>query len=179
MVLDQAWVKFDIERAAFVSLGKQHVKWGTGHIWNPTDALNPQHLDPLQPYDLRLGANLLTIQVPWAGTKQSNLCAIALLDNPQPASTTQQGGGAFRAETVPWRRRDGPGRRGAGRLATRSTGRTFLHAPGARSTSTPRPPCSPATILPSYQYLAKPTAGSDLKQRLRRTRWPGHARSCR
>ena len=97
VVLDQAWLKFDIQRTAFLSVGKQHVKWGTGRIWNPSDALNPQRRDPLQPYDLRLGSNMLTVQVPWEA-KQANLYAIALLDNPQPASTLQQLGGALRVE---------------------------------------------------------------------------------
>jgi hypothetical protein len=97
MVLDQAWLKFDIQRVAFLSIGKQHVKWGTGRIWNPSDALNPQRRDPLQPYDLRLGSNMATVQLPWEA-KQANLYAIALLDNPQPASTLQQVGGAVRIE---------------------------------------------------------------------------------
>ena len=97
VVLDAAWLKFDIERTAFLSVGKQHVKWGTGKIWNPSDALNPQRRDPLQPYDLRLGANMATLQLPWEA-QNANLYAIALLDNPQPASTLQQVGGALRIE---------------------------------------------------------------------------------
>ncbi|HXC63933.1 MAG TPA: hypothetical protein VNZ67_06220 [bacterium] len=99
VVLDQAWLKFDIERKVFVTAGKQQVKWGTGHVWNPTDFLNAQRYNPLLPYDTRLGSNMLRAQVPldW---HQSNLYAIALFDNPGPASTTQQGGGAVRAETV-------------------------------------------------------------------------------
>ena len=99
VVLDQAWLKFDVERKVFLTAGKQQVKWGTGHIWNPTDFLNAQRYNPLLPYDTRLGSNMLRAQVPldW---HQSNLYAIALFDNPGPASTTQQGGGAVRAETV-------------------------------------------------------------------------------
>lgn len=99
VVLDQAWLKFDLARTAFISLGKQHVKWGTGRLWNPSDALNPQRRDPLQPYDLRLGSSMLSVQLPWEA-KQANLYAIALLDNPQPASTLQQVGGALRVEGI-------------------------------------------------------------------------------
>jgi hypothetical protein len=99
VVLDQAWLKFDVERTAFISIGKQHVKWGTGRIWNPSDALNPQRRDPLQPYDLRLGSNMATLQLPWE-RQQANLYAIVLLDNPQPASTLQQVGGAVRVEGI-------------------------------------------------------------------------------
>jgi hypothetical protein len=97
VVLDQAWLKFDVDRTLFVSMGRQHVKWGTGRIWNPSDALNPQHRDPLQPYDLRLGADMASVQIPWEA-KQANLYAIALFDNPQPGSTLQQLGGAVRLE---------------------------------------------------------------------------------
>ncbi len=99
VVLDQAWLKFDVQHQVFITAGKQQVKWGTGHVWNPTDFLNAQRYNPLLPYDTRLGSNMLRAQLPldW---HQSNLYAIALFDNPQPASTTQQGGGAFRAETV-------------------------------------------------------------------------------
>jgi hypothetical protein len=101
VLLDQAWIKFDLAQALFFSVGKQHVKWGSSHIWNPTDFLTPQKLDPLQPYDLRLGSTMIKVEAPLksAGT---NLYAIALLDNPEPASTLQQVGGAFRAETVLW-----------------------------------------------------------------------------
>ena len=97
VVLDSAWLKFDINRTAFLSIGKQHVKWGTGRVWNPSDALNPQRRDPLQPYDLRLGSNMATVQLPWEA-QQANLYLIALLDNPAPASTLQQVGGAARIE---------------------------------------------------------------------------------
>lgn len=97
VVLDQAWIKFDLARSVFISLGKQHVKWGTGRLWNPSDALNPQRRDPLQPYDLRLGSNMLSVQVPWEA-EQANLYGIVLFDNPQPASTLQQLGGAVRVE---------------------------------------------------------------------------------
>jgi hypothetical protein len=97
VVLDQAWIKFDLGRTVFFSLGRQHVKWGTGRLWNPSDALNPQRRDPLQPYDLRLGADMLTVQVPWE-KQQANLYGIVLFDNPQPASTLQQLGGAVRME---------------------------------------------------------------------------------
>jgi hypothetical protein len=98
-LLDQAWLKFDMERTVFITAGKQQVKWGTGHIWNPTDFLNAQRRDPLQPYDQRLGSPMIKAQLP-LDSHQSNLYALALFDNPEAASTLQQEGGAFRAETV-------------------------------------------------------------------------------
>lgn len=102
VVLDQAWVNFDVDRKAFVTVGKQHVKWGTGHIWNPTDFLTVQKLNPLQPYDLRLGDTMVKVQVPVEAVTGTNLYAVALIDNPQPAGTVGETGGAFRAETLVW-----------------------------------------------------------------------------
>jgi hypothetical protein len=99
VVLDQAWLKFDIDRAVFITAGKQHVKWGTSRFWNPTDFLNTQKRDPLLPYDLRLGNFMVKFEVPLAA-KGTNLYAIALVDNPQASSVLGQLGAAFRAETL-------------------------------------------------------------------------------
>jgi hypothetical protein len=98
-VLDQAWLKFDVERKVFITVGKQHVKWGTGRFWNPTDFLSTQRRDPLLPYDLRLGNTMVKFGMPLQ-SKGTNLSGIVLLDNPQPGSTLGQTGGAFRAETL-------------------------------------------------------------------------------
>ncbi len=97
--LDQMYLRFDIARTIFVTAGRQKIKWGTARIWNPTDALNSQRRDPLQPFDLRLGVNALKLHLPieklgW------NFYAYGLLDNNGPASTLGQLGGAGRAEFV-------------------------------------------------------------------------------
>jgi hypothetical protein len=99
VVLDQAWLKFDIDRTVFVTAGKQHVKWGTSRFWNPTDFLSTQKRNPLLPYDLRLGNYMVKFELPLEA-KKTNFYAIGLFDNPQPASTLGQLGGALRAETV-------------------------------------------------------------------------------
>jgi hypothetical protein len=99
VVLDQVWLKFDIDRAIFVTAGKQHVKWGTSRFWNPTDFLSTQRRNPLLPYDLRLGNNMLKLDMPLEG-KKTNLYAIGLFDNPDPASTVGQLGSALRGETL-------------------------------------------------------------------------------
>jgi hypothetical protein len=99
VVLDQAWLKFDIDRKVFVTAGKQHEKWGVSKIWNPTDLLSTQRRNPLLPYDLRLGNYMVKLEYPFA-RKGTNLYAIGLFDNPQPASTLGQLGGAVRGETV-------------------------------------------------------------------------------
>lgn len=99
VVLDQVWLKFDIDHTVFVTAGKQHVKWGTSKFWNPTDFLDTQKRNPLLPYDLRLGNYMVKFELPLE-SKKTNIYAIALFDNPQPASTLGQMGGALRAETV-------------------------------------------------------------------------------
>lgn len=99
MVIDQAWLKFDMNRNLFVTVGKQHLRWGPSHTWNPTDFLHTQQRDPLQPIDPRLGRTMVKFELPWEKT-ESNFYAVMLLDNPIPASTLGQMGGAFRAETL-------------------------------------------------------------------------------
>jgi hypothetical protein len=99
VLLDQAWLRFDIARRLFISAGKQHVKWGTSRFWNPTDFLSPQRKDPLAVFDARTGASMLKLHVPWEA-KGWNFYGIALLDNAGPASTLGRIGGALRAEVV-------------------------------------------------------------------------------
>ncbi|WP_224250296.1 hypothetical protein, partial [Hyalangium gracile] len=99
VLLDQAWLRFDIARTVFVTAGKQHVKWGTARFWNPTDFLSPQRRDPLAVFDARTGASMLKLHVPWEA-EGWNFYAIALLDNAGPASTLGRIGGATRAEVV-------------------------------------------------------------------------------
>lgn len=99
VLLDQAWLRFDIEHTVFVTAGKQHVKWGTSRFWNPTDFLSPQRKDPLAVFDARTGASMLKLHVPWEA-KGWNFYGIALLDNAGPAFTLGRIGGAARAEVV-------------------------------------------------------------------------------
>ncbi|HEX8818932.1 MAG TPA: hypothetical protein VF794_03330 [Archangium sp.] len=99
MLLDQAWLRFDLNHMVFFTAGKQHVKWGTSRFWNPTDFLSPQRRDPLALFDARTGATMLKVHVPWEA-RGWNFYAIGLLDNAGPASTLGRVGGAARAEVV-------------------------------------------------------------------------------
>lgn len=65
VLLDQLWVRFDAERTVFFTAGKQHVKWGTGRFWNPTDYLHVVRRDPLALFDPRTGTTMLKVHVPW------------------------------------------------------------------------------------------------------------------
>ncbi len=99
VVLDQAWLKFDIDRKVFITAGKQHVKWGSARFWNPTDFLHTQRRDPLSPTDLRLGNSMIKLAVPWESLK-ANFYGVILFDNPNPADSLSKLGIALRAEKV-------------------------------------------------------------------------------
>jgi hypothetical protein len=92
--LDQLWLKFDINRAVYVTAGKQRIKWGSGRVWNPTDFLNPQRLNPLNILDERLGVSLLKVHVP-VESLNWNLYAIGVVEG---ADTPEKVGGALRGE---------------------------------------------------------------------------------
>jgi hypothetical protein len=109
-VLDQLWINFDVDHTVFVTAGKQHVKWGTGRFWNPTDYLHPTRRDPLTQYDDRSGVTMVKAHLPWE-KRGWNLYGIALLEDaagglqPDGVTTTRvstlgQVGGGARAEVV-------------------------------------------------------------------------------
>jgi hypothetical protein len=99
VTLDQLWLRFDVLRTVFVTLGKQHVKWGAARFWNPTDFLHPARRDALALFDVRTGVTMAKLTVPWEAIG-SNFSAIGLFDNFGNADTLGELGGAFRAEFV-------------------------------------------------------------------------------
>ncbi|MFN0064377.1 MAG: hypothetical protein ACKVPX_17850 [Myxococcaceae bacterium] len=64
VVLDQAWLAFDIARSVFVTAGRERVRWGTARIWNPTDFLGSVRRDPLAQFDARVGVSMVKVHVP-------------------------------------------------------------------------------------------------------------------
>jgi hypothetical protein len=94
--LDQLWLKFDLGRQVFFTVGQQRIKWGAARLWNPTDFINAERLDPLAIFDGRLGVPLLKVHVPFEASG-GNLYALALLDQ---ADRLGDVGGALRAEWV-------------------------------------------------------------------------------
>jgi len=94
--LDQLWLKFDLLRKIYVTVGRQPVRWGAGQIWNPTDFLNLQRKDPLAVMDKRLGVGLVKLHLPIESLGW-NLYAVANLDD---AANPDQVGSALRAEMV-------------------------------------------------------------------------------
>jgi hypothetical protein len=102
-VLDQLWVNFDVGRRVFVTAGKQHVKWGVGRFWNPTDYLHAAPRDPLAVFDARTGTALVKVHVPWEARGWNAYGVLALEDTgARPVATRRLGGvgAGGRAEVV-------------------------------------------------------------------------------
>lgn len=99
LLLDQVWIRFDAGRRLFFTAGKQHVKWGTGHVWNPTDFLHPSRRDPLALFDARTGLTMLKVHLPWE-RRGWNGYAIGYLDDSQPSGRLAGIGGAARVEAA-------------------------------------------------------------------------------
>jgi hypothetical protein len=91
----------------FFTVGKQHVKWGVGRFWNPTDFLHASPRNPLATFDARTGTTMIRAHVPWEA-RGWNFYAAAVLEPLVPArdadapASNQLGalGGAARAEVV-------------------------------------------------------------------------------
>ena len=112
-LLDQLWLRFDVARTVFVTVGRQHVKWGTGRFWTPTDFLHPQHRNPVAVFDARPGFTMVKLHLPWE-ERGWNFYAFGLFEGvphwdrateTYPAgsdvvSNLNQLGGAARAEFV-------------------------------------------------------------------------------
>lgn len=99
IVLDQLWLKFDLEHTVFVTAGRQHVKWGAARFWTPTDFLHSVQLNPLSQFDERTGTTMVKLHLPWE-SKGWNFYGVAAFDLDQPASTLRNIAGAARAEVV-------------------------------------------------------------------------------
>ena len=94
VLLDQLWLKFDVARVAFLTIGQQPIRWGPARVWNPTDFLNRSFREALTLFDERVGLGLVKLHIPvellgW------NFYAIADLDK---VKRPDEVGGAFRAE---------------------------------------------------------------------------------
>jgi hypothetical protein len=92
--IDELWLKWDVDDAVFFTVGKQHLKWGSGRFWNPTDFTAAETRDPFELFDRRLGQSLIKLHLPLE--KQAfNFYAVAQLDE---ADENDEIGGALRAE---------------------------------------------------------------------------------
>jgi hypothetical protein len=92
--LDQLWLKFDIDRTVYITVGRQQLRWGVGRFWFPNDFLFTQKRDPLAIFDERTGVDLVKLHVP-VESLGWNFYAVAQLDG---ADSPEKVGGAARAE---------------------------------------------------------------------------------
>ncbi|HTA17990.1 MAG TPA: hypothetical protein VK989_01790, partial [Polyangia bacterium] len=99
-ILDQMWIRFDILNRLFVTAGKQHVHWGTGRFWQPTDYLHPVKRNPLDVFDARPGTTMLKVDVPWE-QRGWNFYGFGVFEDPNNATPTlNEVAGGARAEIV-------------------------------------------------------------------------------
>lgn len=96
LLLDQAWLKFDLGRVAYVTAGKQRIRWGTGRFWNPTDFINQSTRDSLDFFDTRTGVDLVKLHFPFEALGW-NLYVLGVLGG---IDALEQSGLAARAEIV-------------------------------------------------------------------------------
>lgn len=47
--VDELFLDFSLNYILFFRIGKQDIKWGSGYRWSPTDFLNDERIDPLDP----------------------------------------------------------------------------------------------------------------------------------
>lgn len=100
--LDQLWLRFDIARKVYLTIGRQKIRWGVSRVWYPTDFLNSQPRDALNPFDVRLGVNMVKVHVP-VESLGWNFYGYGLLDAVNLTAAgmqLQQLGGALRGEFV-------------------------------------------------------------------------------
>jgi len=99
-VLDQMWIRFDVAQRVFVTAGKQHVRWGTGRFWQPTDYLHLLKRNPLDVFDARQGTSMLKLHLPWE-QRAWNFYAFGVFEDPNLATNNlRRLAGAARAEIV-------------------------------------------------------------------------------
>jgi hypothetical protein len=99
-LLDQMWIRFDILDHVFITAGKQHVHWGTGRFWQPTDYLHQQKRNPLDVFDARPGTTMLKLNIPWE-EKGWNFYGFLVAEDPNaPTPRIADVAGAFRVEAV-------------------------------------------------------------------------------
>lgn len=65
-ILDEMFLHINLNYILFVTLGKQNIKWGAGYMWSPTDYINTQRKDPLDPEADRNGITGVELSLPFS-----------------------------------------------------------------------------------------------------------------
>lgn len=90
--LQELRISTNIAHKVFFTLGRQKVKYGAAHFFNPTDFLNAQPFNFFLPTDERTGVDMIKAQFP---SGSANLYAAGVFGNP---GTGNSSGGYFRGE---------------------------------------------------------------------------------
>jgi hypothetical protein len=99
VLLDQFWLRFDMWRTLFVTVGRQHVYWGTARFWQPADFLHRRPRHPLDVFDARRGTDMLKLHLPIESTAW-NFYVYAIAGGYNDTPTLYSVSGAARAEFV-------------------------------------------------------------------------------
>ena len=94
--LIELWLKFDIGRRLFLTIGQQRILWGTTRLWNPVDFINLSQRPILNPFDARSGVPMVKLHLPLEALGW-NFYLAGLLDG---VTTLDQAGAVGRAEFV-------------------------------------------------------------------------------
>lgn len=97
--IDQMFVNFDAARSVFFTAGRQHVRWGTGRYWNPTDYLHAQKRNAVSTFDARLGTTMVKAHVPIESLNW-NFYAYGIMESPSSEQGLSSLSAAARAEFV-------------------------------------------------------------------------------
>jgi len=98
--LTELWLRFDMKRTVFVTIGQAHIRWGATRIWNPVDVINSTRRTPLALFDARNGVPQIKLHMPierlgW------NFYALAMTDSVKHLDTFGVAGrGEFVFSTV-------------------------------------------------------------------------------
>lgn len=96
VLLDELWLKFDIERVVYLTIGQQKVRWGTTRLWNPVDVINLTRRAPLDLFDLRTGVPAVKLHFP-VESLGWNFYVLGMMDD---VTSIEKAGVAARAEFV-------------------------------------------------------------------------------
>ncbi|MCB9740419.1 MAG: hypothetical protein H6747_14245 [Deltaproteobacteria bacterium] len=80
--LVELWLKFDVARSVFLTIGAQQVRFGATRLWNPVDVIYAQRRSPLTLFDQRTGLPMLKVHVP-IDALGWNAYALAIADGAQ------------------------------------------------------------------------------------------------
>ena len=96
VALDELWLKLDVARRLFITIGQQKIRWGTTRLWNPIDVVNTTFRPLLDQFDSRHGVPLVKLHLPIESLGW-NFYALGVLDK---VTSLDKAGVAARAEFV-------------------------------------------------------------------------------